>query len=305
MAGGPCQSLDWQALSRMPASTPYALGGHHFGILMKRMTLLPSALAICIVQCLPMAGAHAQDSVELETIEVTSAKLPVNLRDSTATVTVVSGDDLRARGATDLRTALTLVAGVDIAPGGDGGPASSVPALWGLREFDAFLLVVDGTPWGGAFTPALATLDLNNVDRIEVMKGAAPVSYGATSFVGVIHVLHRAAGKGPASVEAGFGSRGSARFARGAAAVLRGPAVAAIAVRGCDHQDLAPDRSGWSRCTGCIVARRRSARATSPSTSIASRVEQEPVSPHPREGATLSARVPLDANDNPARRQTE
>src|SRR5438270_3127323 len=83
--------------------------------------------------------------------------------------------------------------GVEIAPGGDAGPASSVPDFWGLKEFDAFLLVVDGTPWGGAFNPALTSLNLSDVDRVEVLRGPAPVTYGATSFVGVIHVVHQAA----------------------------------------------------------------------------------------------------------------
>src|SRR5439155_13810250 len=60
-------------------------------------------------------------------------------------------------------------------------------------EFDAFLLVVDDIPWGGAFNPALTTLNLRDVERIEVLRGSAPVTYGATSFVGVIHVVHKAA----------------------------------------------------------------------------------------------------------------
>ena len=71
---------------------------------------------------------------------------------------------------------------------------SSVPEFWGLKEFDAFLLVVDGVPWGGAFNPALSTLDLNDVERIEVQRGPAPVMYGATSFVGVIQVIRRTPG---------------------------------------------------------------------------------------------------------------
>ena len=50
-----------------------------------------------------------------------------------------------------------------------------MPAIWGLRELDAFLLVVDDVPWGGAFNPALTALDLHDVERIEVMRGAAPV----------------------------------------------------------------------------------------------------------------------------------
>ncbi|WP_428396292.1 hypothetical protein [Lichenicoccus sp.] len=39
-----------------------------------------------------------------------------------------------------------------------------MPSLLGLDEFDAFLLVVDGVPWGGA--------------------GSVPVTYGATAFIG-------------------------------------------------------------------------------------------------------------------------
>ena len=261
-----------------------------------------SALTHAILYSLLTAAAapvFAQDAVELETIEVTSAKVPVNLRDSTATVTVVSGDDLRARGATDLRTALSLVAGVDIAPGGDGGPASSVPALWGLREFDAFLLVVDGVPWGGAFSPALATMNLNNVERIEVVKGAAPVSYGATSFVGVIHVLHRAAGQGNATVELGVGSRGSARTAFGLPLSKAGDRWQQSLFVDGEHDGLAQDRAGFTRWHVLYRAATTLGNGDFTFDLDSSQVQQRPASPHPREGMTLTDRVPLDANHNP------
>ena len=88
-----------------------------------------------------------------------------------APIEVFTAQELTDRGARDLESALALATGVTIAPGGDGGPASSVPEFWGLKEFDAFLLVVDGVPWGGAFNPALATLSLTDVARIEVMRG--------------------------------------------------------------------------------------------------------------------------------------
>src|SRR5256885_17271268 len=108
------------------------------------------------------------------------------------------------------RTALATGAGVDAPPGGDTGPAGSVPSLWGLHEFDAFLLVVDGVPWGGAFSPAVPTLDLNDVERIEIMKGPAPVMFGATSFVGVIHVIRYPAGESANELRVAGGSRSSA-----------------------------------------------------------------------------------------------
>src|SRR5262249_21976189 len=137
--------------------------------------------------------ATTSDITTSETVQVTASRLPEAVEPEPASLTIVTGDQLRATGAMDLASAMNLVAGVSIAQGSDGGPASSVPELWGLREFDAFLLVVDNVPWGGAFNPSLATLDLNDIDRIEVMRGAAPVMYGATSFVGVIHVIHMSA----------------------------------------------------------------------------------------------------------------
>lgn len=156
-----------------------------------------------------LTPVFADETVLLDPVQATATRLPESVSRVPAMVTVVSGEELRARGASDLRTALSLVSGVEIAPGGDAGPAGSVPAFYGFREFDAFLLVVDGVPAGGAFNPTLSTLDLHNIKQIEVMRGAAPVMYGATSFVGVIHVIHYPAGESESRVTATVGDPSS------------------------------------------------------------------------------------------------
>ncbi len=170
------------------------------------------------------ARSFAADQYEIEdtrdTVQITATREPEAVEKVPASVTIVTGEEIRLRGANDLRTALSLVAGVEGTPGGDSGPAGSVPALWGLREVDAFLLVVDGVPWGGAFNPATPSVDMTNVERIEVLRGAAPTVYGATSFVGVIQVIHYAAGATPgfAAVSAasygGFAASGAANLPR-------------------------------------------------------------------------------------------
>ena len=141
----------------------------------------------------PPAPKPQQPPVVQEQVEVVATRIPEAPHDVPAALEVISGDTLRAMGATNLREALSLAAGVEIAPGGDVGPAGSVPEFWGLREFDAFLLVVDDIPWGGAFNPALTSLNLRDVERVEILRGPAPVTFGATSFVGVIHVVHKSA----------------------------------------------------------------------------------------------------------------
>src|SRR5438105_4484881 len=164
-------------------------------------------LSMALLLLASIASAQQQPRTS-ETIEVTATRIAEDVTIVPAAVTVIDGDELRARNARDLQTALGFAAGVSIAPGGDAGPAGVVPEFCGIREFDAFLLVVDGVPWGGAFNPDTQTLDLENVDRIEVVRGAAPVMYGATSFVGVIHVIHRVAGS-PGMAQVSAGSYGS------------------------------------------------------------------------------------------------
>ncbi|HOX71302.1 MAG TPA: TonB-dependent receptor [Dokdonella sp.] len=266
-----------------------------------RQILPRNVFHLAIFTSLGLVGipAHAEDPTTLEPVEVTTSKVPVALSNVAANVSVVSGEELRRRGANDLRTALSLVAGVDIAPGGDGGPASSVPALWGLREFDAFLLVVDGIPSGGAFTPALATLNLANVERIEILKGAAPVSYGATSFVGVIHVIHYAAGAGATRFEFGIGSRGSAHLAAAIPLAEPGAAWAQSVLFDADKTELKSDRSGWDRAHVLYRGAGQLGEGEFTVDADYTSLSQDPVSPHPREAGVLTDRFPLDGNINP------
>src|ERR1700716_3857039 len=152
--------------------------------------------------------AERASAVPLSEVQVTATRVSEAIDSVPASLTVIHGEDLRRLGASDLRTALATVAGVDASPGGDIGPAGSVPSLWGLHEFDAFLLVVDGVPWGGAFNPAITALNFAGTEKIEVLKGAAPVMYGATSFVGVVHVIHYPAGKAADEADLAYGTYG-------------------------------------------------------------------------------------------------
>ncbi|MDQ2861625.1 MAG: TonB-dependent receptor plug domain-containing protein, partial [Pseudomonadota bacterium] len=194
-----------------------------------------AALAACVVSAW---AAHAEAPTTVGEIEVTATRTPELADRVPAYITVIRGEDLRAHHITDLRTALSGVAGVEAPPGGDAGPASAVPSFWGLHEFDAFLLVVDGVPLGGAFNPAIPDLDLTDVERIEVLKGSAPVLYGATSFVGVIQVIHYPAGQSAREVTAGYGGFDS----------WRGSASVALPSLGGFQQSIAVDakRDGYS-----------------------------------------------------------
>ena len=249
----------------------------------------------------PAAEAPADGAISgpLAVVTVTATRIPEPIDQIPATLSVVSGDELRARDARDMASALSLVSGVEAPAGGDAGPSSAVPAFWGLHEFDAFLLVVDEVPWGGAFNPAITTLNLNNVERIEVLKGAAPVMYGATSFVGVVHVLHYPPGQASNTADVAFGSygsvRGSAAFALpGSDDYRHSFAADGQSIGFADKRESASD--GRLLYRGALNLGPGELRIDA-NVSI---VRDVPPSPVIREGTALTTLTPLDANFNPA-----
>jgi iron complex outermembrane receptor protein len=255
-------------------------------------------LAACVFLCAAALFAQTEVPKQSETIEVTATKIPEEVMSVPAHITVIDGDDLRKRNVTDLGSALALTAGVDIAPGGDQGPAGSIPEMWGLREFDAFLLVVDGVPWGGAFNPDLPTLDLTDVDRIEILRGAAPVMYGATSFVGVIQVIHREPGA-PGMARASAGSYGSASLAA-SLPLSQSTAFRQSILANVDRHRLHGDAGGFDRAHVLYRAAATTGGGTFHFDADGTLLRQDPSSPHPLDGSVLTPLVPTDANHNPS-----
>jgi iron complex outermembrane receptor protein len=252
------------------------------------------ALLACGVLLAPQVRADGIDQVT-----VTATRTPEPVDQVPADVSVVTGAELRARGATNMASALSLVPGVEAPPGGDAGPSSAVPSFWGLHEFDAFLLVVDGVPWGGAFNPGITTLDFNNVQRVEVLKGPAPVLYGATSFVGVVQVLSYPAGQAANVADLAYGTYGSWRGS------------ASLALPGADHfrQSLAVDgqTQGFADAREQVSDGHLQYRSALDLGSGTLRIDADvnivrdrPPSPVLRVGTALTAQTPIDANFNPS-----
>ena len=100
---------------------------------------------------------RARKPTPREIVEVTATRLPQDPIEVPASVRSSTGTISERLQIRTLPDALPLTMGVTVAPGGDGGPAGSVPEMMGLREFDAFPAGRGRrVPWGGAYnTPAL------------------------------------------------------------------------------------------------------------------------------------------------------
>jgi outer membrane receptor protein involved in Fe transport len=274
--------------------------GRHCALAALAVWLAAQQLSVTLAAQTPAPPASQPPvPVVREQVEVVATRVPEAPHDVPVSVEVIDGDTLRALGATTIRDALSLAAGVEVAPGGDAGPAGAVPEFWGLREFDAFLLVVDDIPWGGAFNPALTTLNLRDVERIEVLRGSAPVTYGATSFVGVIHVVHKSA----AATNSYLTLRGGTFKTGGAAVDLALPSAGSWKSRlsaDVERQGFKDDRTSFARGHANYRGSKDTSERKLWLVADLNWLAQTPASPHAREGAALSTATPLDANYNPA-----
>jgi iron complex outermembrane recepter protein len=256
--------------------------------------------SLCYSQSTPASSSTTKLPTVQERVEVTATRTPEDPGKVPAAIEVFSGEELSARGATDLQSALAFATGVSIAHGGDAGPASSVPEFWGLKEFDAFLLVVDGVPWGGTFNPALTALSLSDVDRIEVLRGPAPVTYGATSFVGVIQVIHKDTTSNDRTLELHGGSFASGGGVFSTPIRLGGNWSSRLTLEG-ERLGFSDDRTAYRRGHGVWRVSRKPVEGNRLwfNTDL-NWIDQDPASPRIREGATLSPLVPVDSNQNMA-----
>ena len=146
----------------------------------------------------PFAAPLCQirDTTKLEAVVVTATRNPLSLGDIPASVTVLSGADLRARGVVSVTDALREVPGVAIARTGSFGGQTSVFVRGGQSNYTKVL--IDGVPMnqsGGAFD--FSTLTTDNVERIEVVRGPSSVVWGSDAVTGVINIITRSGRSGP------------------------------------------------------------------------------------------------------------
>ena len=143
-----------------------------------------------------------------EQVVVSATKAPEDPVNVPGAVSVVTGEELRLRGARTLADALQDVTGLDTANGSDNGPRVPNIGLWGLKEFDALLVTVDGVPVGGPFNPSLTQINVEDIERIEIVRGPQGTLYGVSAFAGMIQVFTRRGSAAGGAVRIGGGSFG-------------------------------------------------------------------------------------------------
>ena len=146
-----------------------------------------------IVLSMPAIRLSAQgirDSVELEPVVVTATHSPKALKDAPVVTRLITLHDIKIADATNIQDMLTQEI-----PGLEFGFAMSQETSLNMSGFggNAVLFLVDGERMAGETmdNTDYSRMNLDNVGRIEIVKGASSALYGSNAVGGVVNIISR------------------------------------------------------------------------------------------------------------------
>ena len=158
----------------------------------------PLALACAISLSAIATGAFAQQSIP--SVVISGTRFALDAARAPIGASVITADDIRRAGATDVNQAIRKIGGVYGRQSLDSSPDFGLD----LRGFGAngsqnLVIMVDGVrlnenELAGA---VLSTIPIDTVDRIEITRGGSSVLYGEGATGGVIHIVTRGAAAQP------------------------------------------------------------------------------------------------------------
>ena len=143
---------------------------------------------------LPAVGISAKsvfrDSVELDPIVITASHTPKSLKDAPVVTRLITLHDIKIVDATNIQDMLTQEI-----PGLEFGLAMSQETSLNMSGFggSAVLFLVDGERMAGETMDNVDynRMNLDNVGRIEIVKGASSALYGSNAVGGVVNIISR------------------------------------------------------------------------------------------------------------------
>ena len=162
-----------------------------------------AVLCSLVVGLLPFAGQAADDPLfdldltEVLNLEITSvSKKPQTVSQAAAAVFVITADDIRRSGATTIPDLLRMVPGVQVGQISSNTWAVSSRGVDG-RFTNKLLVLMDGR---SVYSPTFSGVYwdvqdavIEDIERIEVIRGPGATLWGANAVNGVINIITRSA----------------------------------------------------------------------------------------------------------------
>ena len=214
---------------------------------MKQQKLL--AAILCAATPLSYAATDTLDE-----IVVTATRTAQPLKQSLSSATVITRQDIQASQAADVTTILRNVAGVEVDQGGGMGKTASL-FIRGANAAHT-LILLDGVRISSATSGATSIQDLmlDQIERIEIVRGNVSSLYGSEAIGGVIQIFTKRGHDAPAfNVSGGLGNQGTQRISAGFGGAVESmdfniqlSRFKTDGVSAINHPDANPDKDGYN-----------------------------------------------------------
>ena len=145
---------------------------------------------ILFMQADVLYAQAVRDSVDLEPVVVTASHTPKALKDAPVVTRLITLHDIRITDATNIQDML-----IQELPGLEFGFAMGQETSLNMSGFggNAVLFLVDGERMAGETMDNVDynRMNLDNVGRIEIVKGASSALYGSNAVGGVVNIISR------------------------------------------------------------------------------------------------------------------
>ena len=221
------------------------------------------AAGLALVALVPYAASAqvpspppAIKAATLDPVVVTAARAPQSIADLVADVTVIGPDEIARSGADSLAALLSRQPGLEIVQ--NGGPGATTGVFIRGANRGQTVVLLDGLRIGSSSVGAASfeAIPLDQVDRIEILRGPASSLYGADAIGGVIQIFTRRGGQAfSANASVGYGTHATLAGAAGVSGASGGARYALQAggrrsdgfnaIRNPANFSWNPDRDGY------------------------------------------------------------
>lgn len=175
---------------------------------MKKKWSAATAAAAAVMLCGFSVSADTVDSYSLDQVVVTASRTPVKELDANADINVVTREEIQQRHYQDVSEALRHIPGVMIVNNSASGQNYSSNNVY-INGSKNVVLLIDGmrmkTNGNEMSNINLGEyVNMDSIERIEVLKGSASALYGSDAQGGVINIITRHPKNGEVSSSAGL-----------------------------------------------------------------------------------------------------
>lgn len=156
-----------------------------------RKKMLPIIMMLLTISTTAQMNGDSS-SIKIDEVIIQANRLQLPVSENSNTVNIITRQQLENNPVHSVAEALQNVAGLDIRQRGVHGIQADVSLRGGT--FDQVLILINGVKMADPQTGHHALnipLNMDNIERIEILKGPAARIYGANAFAGAINIVTR------------------------------------------------------------------------------------------------------------------